>query len=55
MIYGLGIEHLAEFPNIEAYSSKGWWIAYLAAGVSVPLLIHYIKIKIYGTIVKRYK
>ena len=38
-IYGLSIKHLAEFPVIEDYSIKGWWIVYLVVGVTVSLLI----------------
>lgn len=36
-IYNLPIEHLAEFPAIESYSAKGWFVAYFAIGIGLPI------------------
>ena len=41
-LYNLPIQRLAEFPVIEEYASRGWWIAYLLIGVVFPLMIDYI-------------
>lgn len=43
LIYDLQIERLAEFPTIEEYSTKGWFLAYLVVGVVVPLTFTFIK------------
>lgn len=37
--YGITITRLAEFPVIEEYTSKGWWILYFIVGVLMSLLI----------------
>lgn len=37
-IYSLPIEHLAEFPVIESYTTAGWFVAYFVVGVFVPLI-----------------
>lgn len=37
-INNLPIKALADFPIIRDYSQKGWWVAYLMAGVFLPLL-----------------
>lgn len=37
-IYGLPIKMTASFPVIEYYAYKGWWIAYFAVGMGIPLL-----------------
>lgn len=39
VIYNLPNSRLAEFPVIEEYAWKGWWIAYLFVGVTFPLMI----------------
>lgn len=41
-IYGLDTCHLSEFPIIESYSSRGWWVLYLLVGVFVPLFINIV-------------
>lgn len=38
-IYTLSIKQLAEFPVIDQYAFKGWWIMYLIAGVALSLVI----------------
>lgn len=38
-INNLPIQRLAEFPVIEEYAFKGWWIAYSFVGIVIPLLI----------------
>lgn len=38
-IYGITITRLAEFPVIQEYSIKGWWILYITIGVTIPLLL----------------
>jgi len=40
-LYGLSIEHLAEFPVIESLAHKGWWIVYLIIGAGVPIVWTY--------------
>ena len=46
LLYGLSITHLAEFPVIDEFSYKGWWILYVLVGVVIPLCIEYIYAKI---------
>lgn len=41
IVYGLCVQHLAEFPSIEEYSDKGWGVIYTATGVALPLLMIY--------------
>lgn len=41
LIYGMSFSHLSEFPVIESYAYKGWWILYLTIGVMIPLCIKY--------------
>lgn len=38
-IYGLPIKMVGCHPIIADYSNKGWWIIYLAAGITIPCLI----------------
>lgn len=38
LFYGLSIKRLAEFPVIEEYTHKGWFVVYFLVGVCVPLL-----------------
>ena len=38
-IYGLPHEKLSDFPIISEYASKGWWVAYLLVGTTIPLLM----------------
>lgn len=38
-VYGLRVEMLAEFPVIEIYSERGWFILYFLVGVTLPLLM----------------
>jgi fucose 4-O-acetylase-like acetyltransferase len=47
VIYGWPIERLSEFPVIEQNNTV-WWVGYVIAGVSIPLLIqkYYDKIKL---------
>lgn len=45
-VYDLPMFRLSEFITIHEYSRKGWWIAYVIAGVSVPLLIDFAKLKL---------
>ena len=54
VVYNLDVSHLAEFPVIEMYSPRGWWIAYLIIGCGVPLLFVIIKSYAKGFISKRY-
>ena len=37
-IYKMPIEMLAEFPVIEDYAYKGWWMAYCLVGIGMPLV-----------------
>ena len=41
--YDLPIEQIAEHPVIEMYAQAGWWGAYLAVGVTVPIIYAYGK------------
>lgn len=45
--YGLSNVRLSEFPVIEEYSCRGWWILYLLVGVTIPLILNrgYLKLK----------
>ena len=36
---GLLSSQIAEFPIIADYTTKGWWMLYLAAGVLMPVLL----------------
>lgn len=36
-IHNLSIKRLAEFPVIQDYTVKGWWIVYLVIGVIFPI------------------
>ena len=38
-VYGLRVEMLAEFPVIEIYSERGWFVLYFLIGVILPLLL----------------
>lgn len=38
-IYGRPHEKLSDFPIISEYASKGWWVAYLLVGTTIPLLM----------------
>lgn len=38
-VYGLRVEMWAEFPVIEIYSERGWFILYFLIGVTLPLLL----------------
>lgn len=40
-VLGLQIERLAEFPVIEDFAYKGWWVAYFVVGLGVSLLMEY--------------
>lgn len=42
-IYRLPVERLAEYPAIEEYSRQGWFVAYTAVGVLIPLLMSKVK------------
>lgn len=44
-IYQLPLELLSEFPIIQAYSTRGWWLVYFIIGILVPLGIHYLPTK----------
>lgn len=46
LIYGLPIQHLAEFPTIVEYSSSGWFFIYFIVGVVVP--ISFTKIRVFN-------
>ena len=37
-VYSLSTRRLAEFPVIEEYAHQGWWILYMVAGVTIPLI-----------------
>lgn len=41
-IYDLPIQRLAEFPVIEEYAYKGWWIVYSFVGVITSLSVDFI-------------
>ena len=45
-IYGLPIEHLAEFPVITDLAGRGWWLLYLLVGSGVPLSVVFIQNKL---------
>lgn len=53
-VNNLGVSHLADFPVIDNYSTKGWWIAYLFTGCGVPLLLVLLKSYAKGIISKCY-
>ena len=38
-IYNVQVRHMADFPVIDGYSSKGWWIVYLLIGCGLPILL----------------
>ena len=48
--YGLSIDRLADFPVMEDYATKGWWVIYSIVGVSLPVagtyLFHQLKSRI---------
>lgn len=44
MAEGLDVSRIADFPVIT--SSGGWWIAYLVAGIALPMLATYITMRI---------
>lgn len=39
---GLPIDHLSDFPVILNYAQHGWWIAYTAVGLSLPLCLAWL-------------
>ncbi len=39
LLYGLSITRLAEFPVIDEYACKGWWLLCLFIGIVIPLFI----------------
>lgn len=41
-IYRFPLESLSEFPIIQAFSTRGWWLVYFIIGMLVPLGIHYL-------------
>lgn len=38
-MYGLSINHLAEYPVIKYFAEKGWWLLYFFSGIGIPLFI----------------
>ncbi len=42
LFYDIPSSRLAEFPVIEEYAYKGWWLLYCIIGVAIPLSIKYI-------------
>lgn len=42
LIYDLPIERLAEFPIINEYASKGWWVAYFLTSMIITSCIAYL-------------
>lgn len=42
VIYNLPMSHLGDFPVVDIYASKGWWILYVMAGVTLPLAWKYV-------------
>lgn len=40
ILYNLPYERLAEFPVIDEYSTKGWWLAYCFVGVFIPISVN---------------
>ena len=51
-IYGLPIEQLASFTVIYDYNSW-YWLIYTIIGVAIPLLIHFLYIKIIHLLISR--
>ena len=45
-VNGLPKTQIAEFPILSDFTTKGWWMLYLAAGVLLPLLFEKSKILI---------
>lgn len=41
-VFALDIKRLSEFPVIEEFAYKGWWILYLIVGVAIPLGVEYL-------------
>ena len=39
-VYGYPIKSLAAFPNLKC--DHGWWLAYLTAGVLLPILLNFV-------------
>lgn len=39
LYYHLPIDRLSEFPVVTEYSSQGWWMLYLVAGLLLPIVI----------------
>lgn len=42
LLYAMPIERLAEFPVIEEFSYRGWFVAYLLIGVIFSLFMKYV-------------
>ncbi len=40
-VHSLPITRLAEFPVIDEFSYRGWWVLYLIIGIALPLIINY--------------
>lgn len=45
-VYKLPIESLADFPVIQEFTEKGWWLLYFIVGVAFPLLFNMVYEKI---------
>lgn len=43
LYYSISIDRLAEFPTIEEYSQKGWFLLYTIVGIGIPMLLSKIK------------
>lgn len=54
-INDLPIQRLAEFPVIEEYALKGWWVAYFVVGIIFPILIHVVSVSVKSFNCKNYK
>ena len=37
VVYHEPLNRIAEFPQMRAYASSGWWVLYTFAGVGIPL------------------
>lgn len=55
-LYALPIARLAEFPVIEEYAYRGWWLAYFIIGTSLSLAIAFLfKCTIYKLLKRLYE
>ena len=38
LLFGLNIKRLAQFPVIDEFANKGWWLLYSLIGITIPMI-----------------